>query len=110
MHTINAILKYIYMHTINAIHKYIFINNPPPSPNQSPFPRPKHGLSGLLMCELAYVTYVGDVLRHMYKKTGGRTPGKSPRTSRTPARTSTGRSAHASDAEMDSDLEREGDY
>ena len=56
--------------------------------------------------------YVGDVLRHMYKKTGERTPGKSPRTSRTPARTSTGRSARASDAEMDSDLEREreGDY
>jgi len=52
----------IYIHAYNnAIHKYIFINNPPPSPspNQSPFPRPKHGLSGLLMCELAYVTYVG---------------------------------------------------
>ena len=55
-------------------------------------------------------TYVGDMLKHMYKKTGERTPGKSPRTSRTPARTSTGRSARASDAEMDSDLEREGDY
>ena len=39
-------------------------------------------------------TYVGDMLKHMYKKTGERTPGKSPRTShtsRTPARTSTGR-------------------